>query len=60
MKGIVKSSNKTNLQAEMMVTVENAVELQELFQIASEQMKQLEITLSKINGFQTKASVLKT
>lgn len=41
------------------VTVENAVELQELLQIASEQMKQLEITLSKIKGFQPNVSVLK-
>lgn len=39
----------------MMITVENAVELQELLQIANEQMKQLEITLSKIKGFQPKA-----
>lgn len=48
-----KSESKMNLK----VTVENASELQELLQIANEQMKQLEITLCKIKEFQLRARV---
>lgn len=55
-----ESRKKVDCHAGMTITIENTDELMELLQLASEQMKQLEVTLSKIKQFQPETNILKT